>query len=278
VLIWPFAKWTFPRTGPLLEACTAFRWELAITGSTSSTVNRTFQELDPSAGFAHRDPNSVARLYRKFSQITGTLLHKQETILPNHWHSRQFCQITGTLILQFCQITGTGNSAKSLAHSSHIQAILPNHRHRQFCQVTGTLLHPPDTGNSVKSLSTYRQFCQITGKGNSAKSLAHCPHIDNSSKSVEHCPHTGNSAFCLITGNGSSAKSLAKATLPNHWHTPSHTGDNSAKSLALKAGNSAKSLAHSSTYRQFCQIKGTSSTYRQFCQITGTGNSAKSLA
>jgi hypothetical protein len=133
--------------------------------------------------------------------------------------------------------------------------------------------------------------------------LAHCPQKGKPAKLVENCPHTGNSAICLITGTGSSAKSLAQqAILPNHWHTPPHAGNNSAKSLALKAGNSAKSLAHSSTYRQFCQISGTSSTYRQFCQITGTllhkqetilpyhwhsrqfcqitgeGNSAKSLA
>ena len=65
-LIGPFAKWTFPRTGPLPEAYTAFWRELAITSSTSSTVKGTFQELDPSAGFAHGGPISVARLYQSF--------------------------------------------------------------------------------------------------------------------------------------------------------------------------------------------------------------------
>jgi hypothetical protein len=36
--------------------------------------------------------------------------------------------------------------------------------------------------------------------------------------------------------------------------------------------NSAKSMARSSTYRQFFQFTGTLSTDRHFCQITGTTN------
>ena len=82
-LIGPFAKWTFPRTGPLSEACTAFWRELAITtSSTSSTVNGTFQELDPSAGFAHGGPISVARLYGRYlGMITHHLSHSLLLIL-----------------------------------------------------------------------------------------------------------------------------------------------------------------------------------------------------
>jgi len=38
-LIGPFAKWTFPRTGPLPEAYTAFWRELAITSSTIELVH-----------------------------------------------------------------------------------------------------------------------------------------------------------------------------------------------------------------------------------------------
>ena len=107
------------------------------------------------------------------------------------------------------------------------------------------------------------------------------------------CPHTDNSAFCQITDTGNSAKSLAPAILPNHWHTPPHTRDNSAKSLAQQAilpnhwltpqhtSNSAKSLAHCPhtgySAKSLAQIILPNHWYQQFCQI-GTGKSAKSLA
>jgi hypothetical protein len=156
-------------------------------------------------------------------------------ILPNHWHR------------QFCQITGTGNSAKSLARSSTC---------RLFSQINGTLC--PQTDNSAKSLAQAIM-------GNCAKSLAHCLQNDNSAKSLAQAilpnlwhapPHSGYSA-----------KSLAQPILPTHWHAPPHTG------------NSAKSLAHCPSWRSLANtVILPNHWHRQFCQITGTGNSAKSLA
>ena len=101
--------------------------------------------------------------YRQFCQITGTLLHIQETILPNHWHMR-FCQFPGMLL--------------------HILAILPNHWHtdRQFCQITGT-------GNSAKS-----GIARPLDSGNSAQSLAHCrPQVHS---------ENGNACCILLSSSG----------------------------------------------------------------------------
>jgi hypothetical protein len=119
------------------------------------------------------------------------------------------------------------------------QAILPNHWHAPpHCRLLDQI-----TG----TLSTDRQICQITGM------LLHIQAI---------LPNHWHRKFCQITG--------MLLHIVGYW----------TKSLAHcpQTDNSAKSLACSSTYRQFCQITGTLSTDRQFCQITGTGNYAKSLA
>ena len=230
--------------------------------------------------------------HRQFCQITGMLLNIL-AILPNHWHTPPHTGNSAKSLAQCCPpqtdnlpknytsrvvqncmhgtllhiASSTGNSAKSLAN-----AILPNHWH------TGST---PCTGNhSAKSLahsSTYRQFCQITGtaqailpnhwhthprSGNSAKSLAHCLQTDNAAKSLARS--STYLQFCQITGT----LLHILAILPKHWYTPQNTG-NSVKSHWLAGtGYSAKSLAHSSAYRQLCKINGT------LC----TGNSAKSLA
>jgi hypothetical protein len=110
--------------------------------------------------------------------------------------------------------------------------------------------------------------------------MAQRPHTDNSAKSLSQAilPNLWHRQFCQITGT-----LLHK--LPNHWHRQFCqitdmliTGTLSTDRQFCQitgTGNSAKSLACSSTCGLFCQITGTLSTDRQFCQITGTGNSAR---
>jgi hypothetical protein len=106
------------------------------------------------------------------SLITDTLLHIQ-LIMPNHWHAPLHAQ---AILPNHWHTPPHTGIMRNHWHSVHRQTLLQNHWHRQFCQITGTLLHIQPTGDSAKSLahsSTDRQFFQITGTGKSTKSLAH---------------------------------------------------------------------------------------------------------
>ena len=117
----------------------------------------------------------------------------------------------------------TGNSAKSLAHSS--------------------------TDNSAKSLA---QHCPQTD--NSAKSLAHCPHTGNSAKSLAQANLPNHWHAPQYTGN--SAKSLACSSMIFRQFL-CQTDRQFCQCTGTSILPTAKSLARSSTYRQFCQITGT---------------------
>ena len=81
--------------------------------------------------------------HKQFCQVTGTLLHIQETILPNHWHTMRFCQFPGTLLHILAILPNHWHTDRQFSAKSLAQAILPNQacssRFRQFSRITGTL-------------------------------------------------------------------------------------------------------------------------------------------